>query len=363
MEQGIQYKGLFYKNKASHKFYEGGAHFSYYSLVKALNDIKNDLNRNRERDIIFSEEKDNDKNLKKDEIEIKERIEIKKMNIPLLSKQKNKSINCLINNNKKTINDIVFIKKEDDQPDPCENLHQDQLHIINNNNKLKIIPKVKKLDYSNSVKKINKMNKYFSNSVYNNKNSINMPKIYNKIKRNENKTDNSKILKKNGYLEPLKSKYNYHIKMSSSIGFNENDNYFKYYLMQNCNGFKNKASRNKNVNCTKSISQSLNKYNNNTYIIDKLNLINNYHKNQNFENFPKKMKIYNAKSIDYKINDNYIKLNNNKITNTKNYFNDQRGLNGKIIISEDRSKEGMNISIINFGMLKKDKKYFINKNK
>ena len=46
--------------------------------------------------------------------------------------------------------------------------------------------------------------------------------------------------------------------MISTIGFNDNDNIFKYYLMNNYNYFKNKASRNKNVNITKSISQSLN---------------------------------------------------------------------------------------------------------
>ena len=29
-----QYKGIFYNNKATHHFYEGGAHFSYFALVK-----------------------------------------------------------------------------------------------------------------------------------------------------------------------------------------------------------------------------------------------------------------------------------------------------------------------------------------
>ena len=354
MDQTIQYKGLFYKHKTSHKFYEGGAHFSYFSLVKALNEIKNDLNNNRERDLSsLSKEKDINKDQINDEFEIKEKIEIKKMNIPLLSKQKNKSMNYLLDNNKKSINDILDTKKKDTQ-----------LHIINNNNKIKIIPKAKKYEYSNSVNRINKINKYFNNSVYNNKNSLSMPKIINQKIKNDNKTnnnnDNNKILKKNRYLEPLKNKYNNHIKMSSTIGFNENDKYFNYYLINNYNDFQNKVSRNKKLQATKSISQSLNKYNNNTHIIDKINIINNYKQNKNINNFTKNMKLYNANSIDYNINDNYILLNNNK--NNKKYYNEQK-LNGKTFINDDRNKERMNMSIINFAMLKNNKKFFINKNK
>ena len=71
------------------------------------------------------------------------------------------------------------------------------------------------------------------------------------------------------------------------------------------------------------------------------------------------MKLYNANSIDYNNNDNYIILNNNK--NNKKYYNEQK-LNGKTLINDDRNKERMNMSIINFAMLKNNKKFFI-KNK
>ena len=65
MEQTAQYKGLFYNQKTSHRFYEGGAHFSYFSLVKVLNKIKDDLNKNREKDVSLIKEKGEEKEKKK----------------------------------------------------------------------------------------------------------------------------------------------------------------------------------------------------------------------------------------------------------------------------------------------------------
>ena len=35
-----EYKGIFYGENTKHKYYEAGAHFSYFALVKALNDKK-----------------------------------------------------------------------------------------------------------------------------------------------------------------------------------------------------------------------------------------------------------------------------------------------------------------------------------
>ena len=369
MDQTIQYKGIFYKHKASHKFYEGGAHFNYYSLVKILNNIKEDLNRERdkEKDLpLYKENEEKQKEEKpkeekqkeKEENEIKEKIEVKKINIPILSKQKNRSMSYLLNdNNKKIKNDLIKIKKDDD-------FFQKET-INNNNNKIKIEQNPKNPEYSNSIKKINKINKIFSNSIYNNKNNLNMPLIYNQKNRSEGKTinygDNSKLIKKKSYLEPIKKNYNYNIKMSSTIGFNENNKYFNY-LMNNYNNIQNKNSRNKNINNHKSISQSLNKYNDNINTIDKFNLINNFNKNKILDNFTKNTKLYNANSIDYNINNNYIKLNKNKINNTKINFNKKRGINEKIIINGDRKKERMNMSIINFSMLKNNNKFYAIKN-
>ena len=313
MEKRTQYKGLFYNHKTSHKFYEGGAHFSYHSLVKILNEIKDKLNRNRENDInltLSNKEKELDKK--------EEKIEIKKVNIPLLNKQKNNSMTSLLNDNK------IFKK------------------IINNklqrtnNDKMRIILKEKKLVNginSNSVKKLN-------DSIYNNRNNINMPNIYNNQK---NKSEN-KIMKKNTSLGALNNKFKLS-KMSSTIGFNENNKCYNYYLLNNIN------SRNKiMINPTNSISHSLNKYNakNNSYLSDKFKLINNYNKN---------LKLYNNnKNVDYiNINNHYIKINKNQLNNTKMNFNNERGIKGKYIINDDKNRERMkmNMSVFNFSMLKK----------
>jgi hypothetical protein len=313
MEKRTQYKGLFYNHKTSHKFYEGGAHFSYHSLVKILNEIKDKLNRNRENDInltLSNKEKELDNK--------EEKIEIKKVNIPLLNKQKNNSMTSLLNDNK------IFKK------------------IINNkfqrtnNDKMRIILKEKKLVNginSNSVKKLN-------DSIYNNRNNINMPNIYNNQK---NKSEN-KIMKKNTSLGALNNKFKLS-KMSSTIGFNENNKCYNYYLLNNIN------SRNKiMINPTNSISHSLNKYNakNNSYLSDKFKLINNYNKN---------LKLYNNnKNVDYiNINNHYIKINKNQLNNTKMNFNNERGIKGKYIINDDKNRERMkmNMSVFNFSMLKK----------
>ena len=313
MEKRTQYKGLFYNHKTSHKFYEGGAHFSYHSLVKILNEIKDKLNRNRENDInltLSNKEKELDKK--------EEKIEIKKVNIPLLNKQKNNSMTSLLNDNK------IFKK------------------IINNklqrtnNDKMRIILKEKKLVNginSISVKKLN-------DSIYNNRNNINMPNIYNNQK---NKSEN-KIMKKNTSLGALNNKFKLS-KMSSTIGFNENNKCYNYYLLNNIN------SRNKiMINPTNSISHSLNKYNakNNSYLSDKFKLINNYNKN---------LKLYNNnKNVDYiNINNHYIKINKNQLNNTKMNFNNERGIKGKYIINDDKNRERMkmNMSVFNFSMLKK----------
>ena len=123
MEKTTQYKGIFYKNKTSHKFYEGGAHFSYKVLIKKLHKLKDELGKERFVPDSFSqfEEKDS-----------KERIEIRKINIPLL-RHKNKSMNYLINNDneKKEKNETVYTKVNE------------QLQRVTNNNKIRIISKEK----------------------------------------------------------------------------------------------------------------------------------------------------------------------------------------------------------------------------
>ena len=94
MEKKNLYKGLFYNQKTSHKFYEGGAHFSYYSLVMKLKEIKE-----RQSKLTKREEKE-----KKEKNEIKEIIENKNVDKPILSKQKNKSMSYLLNAKQKIDN-------------------------------------------------------------------------------------------------------------------------------------------------------------------------------------------------------------------------------------------------------------------
>ena len=77
MEKSTQYKGLFYNHKTSHKFYEGGAHFSYISLVKILTEIKDKLNKNRENNLNLTinkkeKKKEEKKENKEEEVEIEE---------------------------------------------------------------------------------------------------------------------------------------------------------------------------------------------------------------------------------------------------------------------------------------------------
>ena len=82
MEQIGQYKGIFYNNKTTHRYYEGGAHFSYYALVKILKELKNELNKERKTPPSPSSTSSSK------EKEQKKIIEIKKLNMPLLSMQK-----------------------------------------------------------------------------------------------------------------------------------------------------------------------------------------------------------------------------------------------------------------------------------
>ena len=316
MEKSTQYKGLFYNHKTSHKFYEAGAHFSYHSLVKILSEIKDKLNKNRENDInltLSNKEKEKEK---------EEIIEIKKVNIPLLNKQKNSSMTSILSDNK------IFTKILNNK---LQRTNNDKMRII-----LKEIKLINGMS-SNSVKKLN-------DSIYNGRNNINMPNIYS----NQKNISENKIIKKNVSLGALNNKYKL-AKMSSTIGFNENNKCYNYnyYLLNNI-----KNSRNKNVmNPTNSISHSQNKYNfnNNSYLSDKFKLINNYNKNFKYNN-------NNDNNIDYiNINNHYIKINKNKLNNTKINFNNESGLKGKYIINDDKNRERMkmNMSVFNFSLLKK----------
>ena len=142
MEKTGQYKGIFYNNKVSHHFYEGGAHFSYKALVKILEELKQDLNKERKNPSSTSSSPSKD-------AEQKKMKEIKKINMPLLSKQKNQSMECLINDNIKKIKaDDIYSKIINDQFNKTKNTQ------------MKILQKVKSVESNKYIKKIEKINKY-----------------------------------------------------------------------------------------------------------------------------------------------------------------------------------------------------------
>lgn len=347
MEKKNQYKGLFYNQKTSHKFYEGGAHFSYYSLVMKLKEIK-------ERQLMLTKREEKGKK------ERNEIIENKNVDKPILPKQKNKSMSYLLN-----------VKQKIDNTKKINILLQ---KTKSNRNKIKLFQNPKQLENSYSVKRIKKINKNFSYNFNNNENKIYMPVISNQKNTNENIiinrcVNNNILLKNNSFLELLKNKQNNLNKISSTLGFNENNKKYNYYIINT--NFKNKSSRNKNFNVYSScsITQSLNKCNNNnnntyTHLIDKIKIINNYNKNINYSNINKNIKLNNFHKKDFNINNNnhYIKLNKNKINNnTQIKLSKEKNINEKIIINNDKKKS---LSIINFSsLLKNNHKYFLIKNK
>lgn len=347
MEQIGQYKGIFYNNKTTHRYYEGGAHFSYYALVKILKELKNELNKDRKSPPSAS----SNSSSKEKEKEHKKILEIKKLNMPLLSKQKNLSMACLINSNKNIKGDDIYTKILNEQANKNKNIQ------------LKILQKIKNVENEKLKKKIPK-NKNFNSSIYNVQNQINMPLIYNQNIRSENKniknsneSNNYNEFRKIKYLGPLNGKMN---KMNSTIGFKENNKYLKYYLINNNDNVQNMHSFNKNMNSSGSNSKSLKKYNN-IMVINKFDFINKI-KNKNLQT--SKQKINNSNSIDFNIKtNNLVKINENFLNNTKFNFKTNKNIKRKIMDNDSKIKEKikMNISIFNFSKLKGTRKFHLSK--
>ena len=290
MEKFGQYKGIFYNNKATHRYYEGGAHFSYLALVKKLMEIKNDSNQSNNTSRLDASSRQKEHKILK---------EIKKVDMLILSRQKNQSTGCLLENYKKVKADEIYNKIMNDQLD------------IEKNNKMKILQKVKNLEndkFSKMKDRINK--KHFNSSVYNVQSVVNIPLLFSQNKRNKNSiiTNNPNIeLKKIRYLGNSESR---HKNMNSTIGFNEDNKYFKYYIMNNLD-IKPNPPYTKNVNSSSSNSTSVKKSNN----------------------------IISSNKFDII----------NKLKNKNNS------------LSKNRDNNKMNISIFNFSKLKYPNKFIINK--
>ena len=265
-----------------------------------------------------------------------------------LSRQKNKSSGCLIDNNKKVKADEIYNKIMNDQLD------------ISKNNKMKILQKVKNAENNKYSIKRERNNKHFNSSIYYVKNQMNMPLIYsqnqrninNIIKDNEINNNEFKIIKHLSYLNGN------HRNMNSTIGFNEPNKSLKYYLNNNFENSQNNPSLSKNINSSGANNKSIKKYNK-IISINKFDLMNKF-KNKSNSLFNNK----NRNSIDFnvKIND-VVKINDKYLNNTKLNFNTDKSVKRKFLANEFKNKEkkNMNISIFYFSKLKYSKKFFTSK--
>ena len=144
----------------------------------------------------------------------------------MLSRQKNQSMACLINNNVKKVKaDDIYSKIINDQFNKTKNTQ------------MKILQKVKNAENNKFIKKIEKINKYFNNSIYNMKNQVNMPLIYdtknrseNKVIKNSNERNNNNEFKRIKYVGTINKRNR---NMNSTIGFQDSNKYLKYYLLNN----------------------------------------------------------------------------------------------------------------------------------
>lgn len=340
MEKLGNYKGIFYNNKATHHYYEGGAHFSYLALVKKLMEIKNDSNQSENSSKLDATPKTKEHKILK---------EIKKVDMFILSRQKNQSTGCLLENHKKVKADEIYNKIMNDQLD------------IEKNNKMKILQKVKNLEndrFSKMKDRINK--KHFNSSVYNVKSNFNIPLLF-----SQNKRSNKNINKNNqnsGNIDLIKIKYlrnleSRHKNLNSTLGFNEDNKYMKYYLMNNFDIKPNPPCTN-NLNSSSSNSSSV-KRSNNIISINRFDLVNKL-KNKNHS----LSKSKSTNSIDYNIKfSNIMKMNDKFFGGTKMNFDTDKSAKRKIFanVSKNRDNNMMNISIFNFSKMKFSNKFRINK--
>ena len=344
MEKSGQYKGIFYKNKITHRYYEGGAHFSYFALFKKLKELKQDLNNERNIPSPL-----NSTPSSKGKEEYKKIIDLKKFNIPLLSKQKNQSMACLFNDSNKKIkgNDIY------------SNIIKNEFYKTKNI-EMKQVQKAKDAENDKYIKKINNINKYFNGSIYSVKNQVIMPLIYNQKNKRENK--NFKNCNESSYNNEFKenNKKGKMDKMNSTIGFKENNKYFRCYLNNYYDNNQNISSyKNINLSCLNSKNK---KKNNNRMPMNKFVFVNNL-KNKNLK--ISKNKIHNSNSFDFNIKtNNLVKIGENFLNNTKFGFNSNKHIKNKSTSNDSKNKDkyNMNISIFNFSKLKRLKKFQINKN-
>ena len=296
-----EYKGIFYGENTKHKYYEAGAHFSYFALVKALNDLK--LSYTKMNSKLERQSQKNESLIKK------ETINVKKLKIPLLEKQRN---NSMTNINKQNNNFFEKFQPQVDENTYSRNKYNNE--VVSNNNTYNQTIKMPVISKNQNLKRVN-MSKH--NTIYFDR------KLVEYIQKNQNNL-NSTINIRNASTGNIKN-----------LGIANNINHF---LIDNDKSKQNKLTKNKNASSSCVIGPTANKYS---------NYCNNITQ--------KKKKIYKIKSVGKKYennsneniigNDNYkngINMNmnifnfgnNNKFNNTflfiQNNYNEHNRSNSKV---------------------------------
>ena len=348
------YKGIYFNNSKSLKYYEGGAHFSYIELYNELQILYNKINkinmtlRKENIEDFFLKKNQEKKNMSNFSVTQREKSSNSNLGKTRNKKQNNLSKSDSIENNhyqdinldirKNSTNRLSYYKKG------YHKIHHNSInknYILNNKNmkkNLSIINKLKEKDKQISFDtKYNDANS--STRLYHHKNrSIDINKIYNNcyLKFPNNNEKKMKKQKTNNN----KKKY------ILNIG------YYPYNLNNNIylkNKIRNKLKQNKNHSLiNENNMSSLPKMKKNSYN----KYIRSTDKNNNDKNKVKK-KGYHIKSVDYS-SINYC-LNNTK---TPYYKNE--------ILSYRKSKIDNETPIYNIkAVLNKNKKYedFLNQAK
>ena len=329
MKENTEYKGIFYGENTSHKYFEGGAHFSYHALVKILSELQ-------KTNFQLKQNQDN---------EIKEN---KKIEIPILAKHRNNSMSNLIQNKtdikieKQNFNNDIYNKSRN------KNFSSTKNNYTNNNTNLfkNINNNYKEITDDISYNQIIKMPMIYniSNNKKQKKNFINLINI------NKNKTihlsSNSNNIKQNNNF--------HHIKLNSTTGFQNNNtikkektSYFNHFLINNYKNLENKLSRNKKGLSFCNVSSSLINYSNNksnyeaskkkTYKVKSVDYSDKRKEDNSSINFNKIIVIKNDNKYKNKINMNVFNVNGNNKSNVaflygkNNYDGDNRS-NSKVTL-------------------------------
>ena len=318
------YKGIYFNNSKSLKFYEGGAHFSYKELYNELNILYNKINK-----INMTIKKENiedfclKKNHEKKNMSNFSETQREKRNNSNLGKTRNKKQNNLSksdsidNNNFQNIN-LNIVKNSTNRLSyynkGYHKIHHNSInknYALNNKNmkkNLSVINKIKdkQISFDAKYNDINNSTRYYQNK----NRSTDIKQIYNYcyLKFSNNNEKKMKKLKTNN-----NKKRN--ILNIGNYPYNLNDN---IYLK---NKIRNKLKQNKNNYLINENSMnSLPKMKKNSYN----KYIRSIDKNNNDKNKVKR-KGHHIKSVDY--SSIYYCLNNTK---TPNYNNE--------IISYQKSK-------------------------